>query len=360
MFDHLLTCHSKGEKVTAKAHGGPIEIFGITVAQVDDKVRLQAVDTWMDPLAMFRQIAPYGVVNKEPMDHKVNKVDALDAGFDRRFEHELDKPNGEHFDNLAPQEGAANGVSESTKQPADAVWDQVEACPFVPHQRENIENTAELPQPQQADIMNVDGSAAESQTSNRALLDTEDLVPEILPPTTTTGTGQGDIDVPKFEAQAPADHNIEMDIEKPVSNRGDVTAVAGAEDTLAMSTDIGNGSEQTAGGIVDQPSTATTVEETIPRSIYSSAITGDVEDVIKIARSEDFVDESIATGTYDAIDEHLESPAQEVHPHPKDVEEAVKPNAGEAVTASAESEETRKTYEEMSNVSSDEFIMNRE
>jgi hypothetical protein len=41
---------SKGEKVTAKAHGGLIEIQGITVAKVDEKIRLQSVETWFDPM----------------------------------------------------------------------------------------------------------------------------------------------------------------------------------------------------------------------------------------------------------------------------------------------------------------------
>jgi hypothetical protein len=58
--------NSKGEKVRVKAHGGPIEIQGITVAMVDDKVRLQKVETWFDPLEMFRQIAAHGNVTKDP------------------------------------------------------------------------------------------------------------------------------------------------------------------------------------------------------------------------------------------------------------------------------------------------------
>ncbi|KAF2499170.1 hypothetical protein BU16DRAFT_547598 [Lophium mytilinum] len=57
--------NDKGEKVTAKAHGGPIDIQGVTVATVDERVRLQRVETWFDPMEMFRQIAPKGVVNKE-------------------------------------------------------------------------------------------------------------------------------------------------------------------------------------------------------------------------------------------------------------------------------------------------------
>ncbi len=56
---------SKGEKITAKAHGRLIDIQGVTVAQVDANVRLQSVQTWFDPLEMFRQIAPNGIVNKQ-------------------------------------------------------------------------------------------------------------------------------------------------------------------------------------------------------------------------------------------------------------------------------------------------------
>lgn len=59
-----LTNVSKGEKVTAKAHGGPIVIFGLTVALVDESMRIERLDTWFDPLDMFRQIAPQGIVTR--------------------------------------------------------------------------------------------------------------------------------------------------------------------------------------------------------------------------------------------------------------------------------------------------------
>ena len=66
---------SKGEKITAKAHNGMIEIEGVTVAKVDDQVRLQKVETWFDPLEMFRQIAPNGIVNKEVRNMAFTKDD---------------------------------------------------------------------------------------------------------------------------------------------------------------------------------------------------------------------------------------------------------------------------------------------
>lgn len=51
--------------VTVKAHGGPIDIQGISIATVDDQARIQKIETWFDPLEMFRQIAPDGIVTKE-------------------------------------------------------------------------------------------------------------------------------------------------------------------------------------------------------------------------------------------------------------------------------------------------------
>jgi hypothetical protein len=49
---------SKGEKITFKAHGGLLDIQGMTVAKVDDGFKVQALETWFDPLEMFRQFTP--------------------------------------------------------------------------------------------------------------------------------------------------------------------------------------------------------------------------------------------------------------------------------------------------------------
>ncbi|KAH7075955.1 hypothetical protein BKA63DRAFT_413552 [Paraphoma chrysanthemicola] len=70
--------NNKGEKVTAKAHGGPIDIQGVTVATVNEKVQLQSVRTWFDPMDMFRQIAPNGVVKKEEVSKDLSPAEALE------------------------------------------------------------------------------------------------------------------------------------------------------------------------------------------------------------------------------------------------------------------------------------------
>lgn len=65
--------------MTAKAHGGSIDIQGVTVATVNDKLQLQSVRTWFDPMDMFRQIAPDGVVKKDAVDKSLTPGDAIDS-----------------------------------------------------------------------------------------------------------------------------------------------------------------------------------------------------------------------------------------------------------------------------------------
>jgi hypothetical protein len=56
--------NSKGEAVTLKAHGGNIDIEGMAVAVVNDKLQLERVDVWFDPMAMFRQMRPKGATDE--------------------------------------------------------------------------------------------------------------------------------------------------------------------------------------------------------------------------------------------------------------------------------------------------------
>ncbi|KAL3487325.1 hypothetical protein BJX62DRAFT_228121 [Aspergillus germanicus] len=66
--------NDKGETVRVKAHGGVIDIEGIVVAKVNDKLQLQKIDVWFDPMDMFRQIA------KEEKDGVTADVSGLAAG----------------------------------------------------------------------------------------------------------------------------------------------------------------------------------------------------------------------------------------------------------------------------------------
>jgi hypothetical protein len=98
---------SKGEKVTAKAHGGRIEIQGITVAKVDEKLRLQSVETWFDPMEMFRQIAANGAVTKTSL---------------------VQVPGKDLSAQLFGEENEVHGGEDSNLSTVDASA----ACPFLP------------------------------------------------------------------------------------------------------------------------------------------------------------------------------------------------------------------------------------
>lgn len=56
---------SSSEKVKIQAHGGPIDIEGIIVAKVNDKLQVQSLDVWYDPMAMFRQISKEDQISSE-------------------------------------------------------------------------------------------------------------------------------------------------------------------------------------------------------------------------------------------------------------------------------------------------------
>ena len=347
----MLTSYSKGEKITAKAHGGPIDIEGVTVAQVDDAVRLQSVETWFDPLEMFRQIAPGGVVNKEIMDHRVDKSDALDPTVPNndgiKIAEAHNKPGAEP---TAPEEVIPKHISNSTGQPADA---------FVPHQG------ADTDKPASSDPVTAQAAASTPQTEARSGATTEEPIDttETAEPTTTTvirpanqsgaanGGGQSVV-------ETAATQGAEMPISKPESNFQDAVEHSGSKSPSE------SGSSDKTWEKVEKPETSSTdgSADRVKRSIYSSAVTGNEENVLKAAKDPNFVDESVATGVHDAVDQHLESSAEQVHPHPKDMEEAVKPEAGEAVAAAPDSEEVRMTHEEMSNITAAEcpFLMNRE
>ena len=309
---------SKGEKVVAKAHGGPIEIFGVTVAQVDDKVRLQELDTWFDPLDMFRQIAPKGIVNKEDMNRKVNLESALDVGPD-----------------YSPQADASK--TEEIAQPITST--QPTAEPIAPrHDGVKIAQEHNQPGKESTAPEQVVGTHVSESTGERA----DSFVPhqgaDTEKPAAASNPSE---DVPAtLVVETAAKQGAEAELEHPDSNFHDAQEHQPKDNGTAPST----------------------IAPHVPKSIYSSAVTGNVEDRIKMAEAGQVVDESKATGTYDAVDQHLESSSNQVHPHPHDAEKAVQPEGGEAVAVPPEAGETRMTHEEMSRITPTEcpFLMNRE
>jgi hypothetical protein len=313
---------SKGEKITAKAHGGVIDIQGVTIATVDEAVRLQAVDTWFDPLEMFRQIAPGGIVNKQIMNRKVE------------LEHAPDTVES-HNDGIKIAE-QHNG--ESSEQHNGESSEQ--------HNCESSEQH--------------NGESSE-QHSSKSLEHANDPAPEdMIPKHISNGTGEAaDAFVPhqgadpeKAADQPPAD---------PINPAQEIVAsaaVGGADAELSRPTS----NFEDASTTLDTSKEESSVQVEQPNTFVDKSRATQTQQPDSDQLDTE-VDESRATGTYNAIDEHLENSAEEVHPHPRDMEEIVQPGPGKAVAAPADSMETKMTHEEMSQLGSAgecPFLMNRE
>ena len=333
---------SKGQKVTAKAHGGPIDVEGVTVATVDDKVRLQNVQTWFDPLEMFRQIAPNGVV-KESIPKTVSitlddedqtkegpkaSQDISDSGkellglqldgtvnaAESRQAVSTIEPTAEGAEVLEFQKNIRRHVAESTGhiETSKGVGKSVDAHDT----KDNSTEKAEA----------VDGSsrAQETEKTPSAESDTKDsLVTEKIP------------------------HTLNM----PTLGLDSATESGVLESRLSSSSSSSRTKVSHPDGITSIPS---------PGRTNTSSNVDNIEEVTKATKTRDPGEHmsSILGG----IDQSAAHSADLVHPHPKDMEARVNPGLGEAVAAAFDSEEARLTHEEMSNMTSMEcpFLMNRE
>lgn len=293
---------------------------------MDDKVRLRDVQTWMDPLEMFRQIAPHGIVNKATMNRKVDKEAALDVD-----------PESVQ----APTESLHAPESENVSRPESNVVSESRDEQTRDLGHTGLSTTQTQQTPSRPVTVATTNPLPSGQTNSRA----ESIV--------TSAVEQGaDREVESIPSNAP----VETDVIPPDSSTPSSTATTGAPNTTNHPT-------------------------TTHRSIYSSPINGRVEDIINHASQTSAAvvvdnnnnDESspeattttaaAATTYYDAVDQQfLEGSAEQVHPHPKDMEVRVQPRPGEAVAVGAQTEETRLTHEEMSSFAPGEcpFLMNRE
>lgn len=252
--------------MTAKAHGGAIDITGITTATVDDAVRLQNVNTYFDPMEMFRQIAPNGIVNKQVVDKRIDPSTALDTEIPSQDGVKLAQAHGsDHLNESRP----ANTVSTSDSE------------------RKNSSSGGTCP------VSGVSMSAA-------------------------------------LSAGCPV-----MSAMQQHTNSSPASSSEGEWEKVPSD------------------------KEGIPRSAQSSSVTGNVEQRLSASNQ---IDYSKDAGVHDHVDEHLESSAAEVHPHPHTMEQYVKPVVGDAVAAGPQSEETKLTHDEMSSITKDEepLLMNRE
>jgi hypothetical protein len=250
-----------------KAHEGPIDITGVTVAVVNDKLQLQAVETFMDPLEMFRQIAPDGIVNKQPTTEK-------------QIPSEVSQPQGSaqvpgsDGESIAREHNAADGKHRNDAAPEE----------IIPKH-----------------ISSVTGTAADEPASTQVAERTENLEETSSKPQITSDTG------PKTK-----------------------------ENDVILPTDSVSAQAQATSATMQYSATKNEIEDGKPGRDQSEI--------------------------RDKIDDYLEQSADVVHPHPKNVEKAVEPSAGQAVAAPANSEETSITREELGQMSPGKcpFLMNRE
>ena len=125
---------SKGEKVTFKAHGGLLDIQGMTVAKVDEGFKVQSLETWFDPLEMFRQLTPKDIkvdgksLSAESADKLVQGKDSIEA-----FQALTGQLEGEPMANAPdielenPNAGASGEAHSEDRSQAPGV----SGCPFA-------------------------------------------------------------------------------------------------------------------------------------------------------------------------------------------------------------------------------------
>lgn len=273
---------------------------------------------------MFRQIAPHGIVNKATMNRKVDKEAALDVD-----------PESVQ----APTESLHAPESENVSRPESNVVSESRDEQTRDLGHTGLSTTQTQQTPSRPVTVATTNPLPLGQTNSQA----QSIV--------TSAVDQGaDREVESIPSNAP----VETDVIPPDSSTPSSTATTDAPNTT-------------------NPPTTT------HRSIYSSPINGDVEDIINHASqtsaavvvddNDTFSPEATtttaaaATTYYDAVDQQfLEGSAEQVHPHPKDMEVRVQPRPGEAVAVGAQTEETRLTHEEMSSFAPGEcpFLMNRE
>lgn len=68
---------NSGRTVIAKANNKLIEVFGVTVAEIDDKFRIKFVETFWEPDQMFRQLVSGGLEMLEE-SHQLKKGETVE------------------------------------------------------------------------------------------------------------------------------------------------------------------------------------------------------------------------------------------------------------------------------------------
>jgi hypothetical protein len=101
---------------------------------VNDKLKVQKLETWFDPVEMFRQIAPDGVVSKE----KVNEEAFVEFGKDDHATTKIVLPS--------LSDAPLIDASRATEPEAPSVIDAVGVCPCTAFMPGNFSEATSLPE----------------------------------------------------------------------------------------------------------------------------------------------------------------------------------------------------------------------
>ena len=332
--------YSKGQKVTAKAHGGSIDIEGVTVATVDDKVRLQNVQTWFDPLEMFRQIAPNGVVNKESIPKMVSiTLDDEDQTTEGPKASQDISDSGKELlglqlDGTVDTAESRQAVStvEPTADGAEVLEFQKNLPRYVTESTGHIETSKGVGKSVDAhDTKDNSTEKAEVVDGSSRAQETEEGMPSVESDTKDSLVTEK---IPHTPNTKPND--------KPTLGLNLATESGALESRPSSSCSSSWTKVSHSDGITSIPSPGRT--DTSFNGVTAEA-TGPSEHMSSVLRG---VDQSAAHSA-DLV----------LH---KDMEARVNPGLGEAVAAAFDSEEARLTHEEMSNTTSMAcpFLMNHE
>lgn len=348
---------SKGEKITAKAHNGSIDIEGVTVAQVDDQVRLQKVETWFDPLEMFRQIAPNGIVNKEA-----------------RETHQIGENNDqEDHTAKANAESQIAERSASTTQPNSDISQLPNTTDKVPQPHTNLDEApgaSDLSSPgttQSKGRLGFTSNEAEAQVKTyKEVAITEN---DKLPAQVNTDPAAAPFDADPLAASTSTQSEDKKQL-TPDSTR--VTTPDSDSKSRMKNLEDGNHPEDgepkssaVANGVLQVPAADSfpadvqlrSSNETLTAEQQISSV-GILNQILKKLDSvqSDFRQLSARVGEFETRFSKLEGVPSNV------AGTAPTPTPGNAVATTSESEETRRTHEEMSRISAGEcpFLMNME
>ncbi len=264
------------------------------MAKVDENVRVQTLDTWFDPLEMFRQITPNGIVNKKIV---LNKSELhVEEGTNK------DGGSGAKHNGTNGTNGTGN-LERSLEEPGAGKTNAETHKNTVPVVTETITHPLEVAPVQSRVVLQGPMSVDEANLHASGRSDSSVKAP---PPNAEFGnTG--------LEVLADSDGSFEninandlgdMDDPMDLSNLEKPRQAEDGPDSKRLK--ASNGS---TGAASDIHATFNTNS-----SIYSSSVNGPEEGVLP-PRFEDS-----APGKIDSVDKFLSQPADVVHPHPKDTE----------------------------------------